>query len=300
MKFGDIVKSISIILIFCLLYFAIILSQGLQDIKDNWSEYRCSPTYMPFASYLGQDPIENFTFCVGNIQKDLMGFFLSPIQFVLGSIWETIQNILSSFAFIRIMLKKMRETFGFVIGDVYGMFVNILMQFQKLIIKTKDTAMKLIGIVTTFIYLIEGASYTGQSFKNGPIGKTLRTLCFSKNTKIKLQNGKIKKINQINLGDILENGSEVYGTLRLKGGIDSPYYKIWSDKLQEYIYVTGTHKIFNSKNSNTDNSLLENYIPVKDYEGAIKTGAFDNVLFCLITSNHQIPIGEYTFWDWED
>ena len=40
---------------------------------------------MPFASYLGYDTIENFSYCVGNIQKDLMGYFLSPIQYILGS-----------------------------------------------------------------------------------------------------------------------------------------------------------------------------------------------------------------------
>ena len=62
--------------------------------------------------------------------------------------------------------------------------------------KTKDTAMKLIGIVTTFIYIIEGASYTGKSIDRGPI-ENIDTLtggaCFSKNTKIKLNDGKIKK-----------------------------------------------------------------------------------------------------------
>ena len=298
MKFGDIIKVLLIIVIFGLLYFSSIITNGLQDIKDNWPKYRCSPTYMPFASYLGYDTIENFSYCVGNIQKDLMGFFLSPIQWVLGSLGSTLQNLLDSFQMIRVVIDKLKGSFGFVIGDVYGMFVNIIMQFQKLIIKTKDTAMKLIGIVTTFIYMIEGGSLTGQSIDNGPIGETLRTICFSKNTKIKLQNGSIKKIKDIILGDVLENGSEVYGTLKLKGGIESPYYQIWSKKLKEYIYVTGEHKIFNT--DNTDNSLLDNYIPVKDYKDAIKTGAFDNVLYCLITDNHQIPIGEYTFWDWED
>ena len=43
---------------------------------------------------------------------------------------------------------------GSVLGDVYGMIVNVLIQFQKLIIKTKDTMMKLIGTLVTFIYLI--------------------------------------------------------------------------------------------------------------------------------------------------
>jgi hypothetical protein len=298
MKFGDMIKSFVIILIFTLLYFSSVLTKGINDMKENWPKYRCSPTYMPFASYVGKDPIENFSYCVGNIQKDLMGFFLSPIKYVLGNITKTIVNVLSSLNFIRELINKLRKAFGWIISDVYGMFFNILIQFQKLIIKTKDTSMKLIGIISTFIYLIQGANFTGKSIYNGPIGQTLRTICFSKNTKIKLKNGTLKRIIDIKLGDILENNSEVYGTLRLKGGKDSPYYKIWSDKLNEYIYVTGEHKIF--KSDNTDNNSLQNYIPVKDYSKAIKTGAFDIELHCLITSNHQIPIGEFTFWDWED
>jgi len=298
MKFVDIIKALLIVVIFGLLFFSSILTNGLQDIKDNWPKYRCSPTYMPFASYLGYDTMENFSYCVGNIQKDLMGFFLSPIQYILGSMGAVLQNLLDSFQMVRVLIDKLKDSFGFIIGDVYGAFTNIIMQFQKIIIKTKDTAMKLIGIVTTFIYMIEGASYTGKSIDRGPIGKTIRTICFSKNTKLKLKNGTTKKMKDIILGDVLENGSEVYGTLKLKGGKDSPYYKIWSEKLNDYIYVTGEHKIFNT--DNTDNSLLDNYIPVKDYKDAIKTGAFDNVLYCLITDNHQIPIGEFTFWDWED
>ena len=33
---------------------------------------------------------------------------------------------------------------------------------------------------------------------------------------------------------------------------------------------------------------------------ALKTDICDEELSCLITSNHGIPIGEFTFWDWED
>ena len=33
------------------------------------------------------------------------------------------------------------------IGDTYGMLVNIIIQFQKLIIKTKDLVMKLMGLL---------------------------------------------------------------------------------------------------------------------------------------------------------
>ena len=35
--------------------------------------------------------------------------------------------------------------------------------------------MKLMGMIMTFMYMIQGAVLTGRSIYNGPIGKTLRT-----------------------------------------------------------------------------------------------------------------------------
>ena len=230
-----------------------------------------------------------------------MGFFLEPIQYVLGMVMGMIKFIMERIQFIRIFVDKIRNMAMKLFGNVYGMFVNVLIQFQKLIIKTKDTTMKLIGTIVMFIYMIQGAMMTGQSINKGPIGETLRAICFSGNTSIKVKNKGMVKMKDIHLGDILENGTEVYGTLRLKGGPDNPYYKIWSEKLQDYIYVTGDHKICNSiKDTPNKFNNLDNYVEVKDYKLSQKTDKWDETLYCLITDNHQIPIGEYTFWDWED
>ena len=54
------------------------------------------------------------------------------------------------------------------------------------------------------------------------------------------------------------------------------------------------------RNDIKDRTDLESFIPVKDVNYAIKTDICDEELSCLITSTHKIPIGEYTFWDWED
>ena len=51
-----------------------------------------------------------------------MGFFLSPIQWVLGSLGSTLQNLLDSFQMIRVVIDKLKGSFGFVIGDVYGIY----------------------------------------------------------------------------------------------------------------------------------------------------------------------------------
>lgn len=302
MKFGDIILTLIIIIIFGFLYSSSAMTVKLQEIKKDWPMYRCQPMAMPFASYFGSDPLENFTYCVGNIQKDLMGFFLSPIQYVLGMITELGGSLLENIQFIRKFLDYLRNQVTNVIGDTYGMLVNIIIQFQKLIIKTKDLVMKLMGIIMTFMYMIQGAVLTGQSINNGPIGKTLRTLCFSPETPVKLIGGRTVLMKNVKLGDVLENESEVLGLLQLKGNERNPYYRLWSDELQEHIYVTGEHHVLPCKyNNDTYNAkFLRNYVKVRNYSKAEKTNKFDNEYICLITSDHQIKIGEHIFWDWED
>ena len=302
MKFGDIILTIVIIIIFALLYSSSALTVKMQEIKEDWPIYRCQPLAMPFASYFGSDPMENFTYCVGNIQKDLMGFFLNPIQYVLGMITELGGFLLERIQFIRKFIDYLRNAVTNVIGDTYGMLVNIIIQFQKLIIKTKDLVMKLMGIVMTFMYMIQGAVLTGRSVYNGPIGKTLRTLCFNPETPIRLADNRQIPMKMVKLGDILENGSEVLGCLQLKGNAANPYYRIWSKELLDWIYVTGEHHVcpINKFGKERDSRFLKNYIKVQDYWRAEITNKFDQTYVCLITSNHQIKIGEHTFWDWED
>ena len=94
------------------------------------------------------------------------------------------------------------------------------------------------------------------------------------------------------LGDILSNGTEVYGTLQLKGSSDNPYYKIWSKEISDYIYVTGSHKI--------QDNLSSKFINVSECKYAVKTDIQEDLLSCLVTDDHLIPIGEHIFWDWED
>ena len=85
------------------------------------------------------------------------------------------------------------------------------------------------------------------------------------------------------------------------------YKKILKQKLFKNLYVLLLCLIFLSYpfsvNANEDlimNPKTGKYIKVSEFEKAEATEQWDNELSCLITSNNTIPIGEYTFWDWED
>jgi len=127
---------------------------------------------------------------------------------------------------------------------------------------------------------------------NNELKKREDMICFHPETKIKLANGEYKQMKDLNLGETLANNIEVIAVLRIKGGEKDKYYKIYSKELNDYIYVTGTHLIMHPK--------TKKFIPVEKYENSRITNSWTNEMSCLVTSNHNIPIGEFTFYDWED
>ena len=113
--------------------------------------------------------------------------------------------------------------------------------------------------------------------------------CFSPETPIQLRNGKMVLIKNIKLGDTLINGSVVDAVMKIKNYND-PYYKIYSPELKKDIYVTGKHYIQDGVK----------YVQVKNLPNAKPTDKIDDVVSCLVTSDHKIPVGNMVFWDWED
>ena len=117
----------------------------------------------------------------------------------------------------------------------------------------------------------------------------IRFRCFSPETPIKLEDGKTVMIKNLKLGDTLINGSVVDAVMKIKNEND-PYYKIYCPSLKSYIHVTGRHYVKHGAK----------YIQVKNLPNAKLTTKIDNVVSCLVTSDHKIPVGNMLFWDWED
>ena len=76
----------------------------------------------------------------------------------------------------------------------------------------------------------------------------------------------------------------------MKGDKSNPYYKIWSRNLEDYIYVTGEHRILNNEEDDVRklDDIFENYIKVSSYGKAEKTHKHDTELYCLITSDRHV------------
>ena len=205
------------------LAFAIYLSgvfyySQMADIKANWPLYRCNPMYMPLADNME----ENFTYCIQSMQSNFMGYLLEPLTFVTNSLGTTIGNAVNEINDVRKMFSKIRTMFSSVIQSVFGVFLNLVIEFQRIIISMKDLMGKTIGIMVSLMYVMDGSVKTMNSTWNGPPGQMVRALgkCFYPETLIKLKNGDTKQMKDINLGDILEDGSIVETTMQIDNKIN--------------------------------------------------------------------------------
>ena len=264
---------------------------SIKDIKDNWPLYRCNPLYMPLSDDISSD----FTYCIQNVTSSLMGFLLQPLTFITSSLASLGGDLSNQINSIRQMTDKVRNMFSSIIQSVFGVFLNLVIEFQKIIIGIKDLMGKTIGIVVSMMFIMDGSLKTMNSAWNGPSGQLVKALgkCFYPETKIKLKNGNIIAIKDINLGDILENDTVVYSTMKIDNKNNKEQlYCIKNGVSNENIYVTGSHLVFD-----TD---TKKFIKVSEYSKATKTNIQTEWFSCLITSNHTIKIGNEIFWDWED
>ena len=262
------------------------------EIKAKWPLYRCNPLYMPLAD----DIQSNFVYCIQSMQTNFMGYLLEPLTFLTSSINYILGDFLDAINMVRAMFDKIRTFISSIIQSVFGVFLNLVIEFQKITIGIKDLIGKTIGIMTTLMYVIDGSVLTMQSTWNGPPGQLVRALgkCFYPNTTVKLQNGETKAMKDIDLGDILENGAVVESVMKIDNKKErNPLYVINKGGVnEENIYVTGSHLVFDKKKNK--------YVKVENYPEAVLSKVETDWFSCLITSNHTIPIGSQLFWDWED
>lgn len=286
------VNFIYVNLAFAIYVGAIFYYSQVAQIKAQWPLYRCNPMYMPLADNME----ENFVYCVQSMQTNFMGHLLQPLTFITSSLGGVLGGFMGEINDIRAMFDKIRTFISDTIQSIFGVFLNLVIEFQRITMGIKDLIGKTIGVMVSLMYIMDGSIKTMNSTWNGPPGQLVRTLgkCFHPSTNVQLQNGNIKSMKDIDLGDILEDGAIVESVMKIDNIRDrAPLYIIRNGGVRSAdIYVTGSHLIYD------DN--IKNFIKVENYAGAEIAVLEADWFSCLITSNHRIKIGQHLFWDWED
>jgi hypothetical protein len=286
---------VNVVFVFGLM--VIVLLTFIKKIKKNWPLYRCNPMYMPFSDDMQTD----FTYCVQNMQGNMMGDYMQPMNYLMSNTSLLSGAITDQLNDMRKMTSNMR---GFQYGStfsIFSVFNNIIIEFQKIMYGMNDIFGKLTGILVTFLYSISTIFDTTSSLVNGPIGLLLGSAgkgksassCFHPDTMVRLTSGQLVPMKDIHLGDVLESGSVVEAVMRVDNMGNETFYEICDSSQEEPIYVTGSHYLYSEK--------YNMFVPVSRHEDAKPTKKQQPLWFsCLITDNHKIQIGNRVFWDWED
>lgn len=308
MKSSDITLTLFIIIVFIALFLVNILSVGIKNIEDNWPTYRCNPVVMPFAGLFGQDATQNFTYCIQTMQSNYMDFLLQPVHYNLDIIGNLGASITGDIDSVRAFINNLRNDITSMIQDVFSVFLNILIEFQKILMSIKDMVGRMTAILTTLLYTVSGSITTMESVWAGPPGqlvKALQGLCFHPDTLLCLEDGRTVKIKDIELNSVLKHpkscsGAVVQSVMKISnlnnGRHRETLYSMKGEENTSFL-VSGCHLIYDQD--------MKDFIPVQVWiqrhpTDGCQSNENDDVLYCLITSNHTIPIGNWLFHDWED
>jgi len=304
MKSSDITQGVLVVLLFLGLMFANTASAGVERIKKNWPEYRCSPSVMPFAASFGHDPVDNFTSCIAQMQMASMGVLTAPFSSamsLLGGAGGGLSGMLSGgVQSNRGMFSNLRGNITDVVQNIFGVFLNIVIQVQKVFLDLKDLFSKIVAVIATMLYFVRMSFKALASVWHGPPGELLKGLCFSPDTLVPLQDGSTQRMRDVSPGQTLKNGGRVTAVLDIdntdsSGNQVEAMYTVPGGEANSKIHVSGSHLVYHAGK--------DTFVPVRELEA--ESGVqMDHTpcpkLSCLVTSDHIIPIGEWTFHDWED
>ncbi len=262
----------------------------VSSVKQNWPLYRCNPMYM----WMADNVRENFAFCVQTTQSHFMGHLLQPLTTVTGSLTGMMGGFVQDIQNIRGMFAQVRGFLTALVENLFGTFLNIVVEFQRISAAIKDLVGKTVGTMVTVMYMMDGSVKTMQSTWNGPPGQLVRSMgkCFHPDTPVWLREANDPvPCAAVRPGDVLSDGSRVECTMRIDNRADRwPLYEFVDDAA---LRVTGSHSVWFEGQWRRVETLPSS---------VCRVSALDPVdeFVCFITDTHRIPLGAHVFWDWED
>ena len=298
---SDYFKFTYINLCFVGLIVAMVYFTSAQQIRENWPKYRCNPAYAMFSDDIQKD----FVFCIQNTQSNMMGYMMQPFSSLISSLTTVGGEFSENLNGIRSMISVIRDFLTSIVEKIFGVFLNLVIEFQRMVLAMKDMVGKTIGIVVTLLYVLDGSIKTMNSAWKGPPGQMVQAIgsCFHPDTLVRLLNGDVVAMKDLPLGARLFgiDPCRVFSVMKIDNKFVQkpvPCYRLEGKGVDgSDILVTGEHYIWDD--------ILHKNVKVKDYVNCDTKCFKDKTVMCdyfscLITSNGKIPIGHYTFLDWED
>jgi hypothetical protein len=316
------ILSVSAVLIGPLLILGVIgytyVQANLENLRDNWVQYRCNPMYMPFAGGIQPEisTLENFQFCVNAMAQDIFGLLMQPVNLMFGVFTGVVGMITHDLGYFRNFISGIMTFIASFVGDVFSKIQNTFGTMVSLMARIRDLTQRILGsagyaatimittvkfikalvgmlmsLVRTIVTILFAISIV-LSFVFPPLlafaiflGSQIGlSFCFHPDTPIYVQGKGLIKVSDVKVGDVFREGCTVTATMRcLATGV--PLYTY------EGVVVSGEHLVLEAGK----------WVYVQHSSKSIPyVGPNPDLIYCFNTTDHRVPIGQTVFADYEE
>lgn len=170
-------QSFLIFFIFFILFSVNLFGSGVQNMKDNWALYRCNPIMIPLAGFIAPDGTstsDNFSFCIQSIISSFAPTITQPFSYLQTMTIDMMESANKSDEQTAEETSSVRDNMANIIKNIYAVFINIIIEFNIIVIKLIDTQGKMSGIMASILHIMTTVQYTFESMWNGVPGEMIR------------------------------------------------------------------------------------------------------------------------------
>ena len=289
----------------------------MQDILKSITGFATQPlTYITYSINLVYQEIgqalnairsllSNIRTNIGNITQEIMGRILNvtvPIrkmliafndmgQKVVGILTSGLYTSLGTYYALKAFLGALVQIIIIILVSSIAVIIGLWLSFMwPAAIAGTILFVTVVIICAIVLVFLKNVLHVQGGFKiPGPPKKP--KICFDKDTMLKMVDGSMKKISDINVGDKLWNytdGGNKVNLVTAKLTLDAKH------SIMYYlgdVVVSGSHRVkHNGKwifvEEHPERRLVENYS--------------ESIIYCLNTSSKEILVGDYVFTDWDE
>jgi hypothetical protein len=177
--FSEWIQSIFIILLFAMFPIVDTFHGAMKDVQSNWAANRCNPIMMPFAGFIapnGVNTSDNFAFCVQTLMASFAPTILQPFSYLQNMSVDMMGSINDSLVTNTAQTSYLTFSFANIIGSVYGVFLNVIVEFNVIVLKLLDVQGKLTGVITSILYIMTVVQYAFESMWKGVPGAMIKAM----------------------------------------------------------------------------------------------------------------------------
>lgn len=144
--------SLCVMLIGMLIYTYIKANVG--ELRANWTNERCKPYIMPFASLINENisSEDNFNYCMQDIVSNVADTLMVPINASIGGIAVIYEQMVQVVQGIRNQLNEISNSTEGIFTKMYNYLLSVIAEALKIIETIKDTIAKFVGVIVGSIY----------------------------------------------------------------------------------------------------------------------------------------------------